>query len=799
MQAHRIRIGLCVGLLGPALAGLSAPAVAQQPERDASVSGSVMQEVVVTARKRDERLLDVPISVSALTADDIEAQNITSLFDLARTTPGLYVTNTLSGSARTDRSFPTYVLRGLNPSSTNTPTTRVFIDGAPFPTAQVGGLDDLERVETLFGPQPAYFGRQAFAGAINLVTRDPGEELGGSVNVLGATDNYYDARASVEGPIIGDKLTGRASIRYYTRDGSFDNQAVAGAVPGTMGEQSTRSVTLTGVAKPVDGLRIKAMYMAWEDEDGPGPTGYVGPDQSNCTTPAGIWFCGEAPRLSSRQPAANTIVDSAIQNWLNLLNTPDQRLLFDAPNEYGFEREASYSSLNIDYTFGNGMTLSSITAYGEDEFSTLTDLDNQDSSGVPNPNLAFAGIYGQTFFNFPFIVQQANEELSQELRLTSSGEGRLRWLVGAAYNETERTTALAGLINGGAFRFRTVQDPAYRSDSFGVFAGLTYDITERLTANVEGRYQRDTGESPLQSVKATYNNFTPRLSLQYRFSDDLMAYVTYSEAVNHSGTFNSSLLQLPPEAAQELLERFGGKVAVDPEQLTNYELGLKGSFFGGAVSLTAAAYHMEWEDQIVANNVILFPNGVQTLVSVTLNNGLSYVDGLEFDLRWRPLEGLDFALSGALNDTEIKEGPCAICGTITGSDNVIGRELPNVSRVQANFAASYTNTLPWAPEWDWFARIDNSYKEGTFATADNLVYSPDLLFTNVRIGASRGGLRVEAFVDNLFDEDGFTALSPYGDNANPNRDPTRTTDALLGGLPFLRVYGLRVRYAFGTP
>jgi len=799
---NHLRSTLFIACPLAALGGIGDPARAADAAAQAPES---LSEVVVTARKRSERLLDVPIAISAVTAEGIEKQGIASLFDLTRSTPSLSVTNTVTGSARTDRSFPTYVIRGMTPSSTNTPTTRVFVDGAPFATAQIGGLDDLARVEVLYGPQSAYFGRQTFAGAINLVTKDPGTEFGGALSALAGTDDYYDVRGSLEGPILGEKLMARASVRYFTRDGSYDNKAAAGFGSGTIGDQSTTSGTLTLLSQLTDNLRIRAMYMAWEDDDGPGPTAFVGPSQANCTTAAGPWFCGEAPqRRENVQPAVNNVIDTPVQNWLNLISAPGA-LLYAPPSEYGLEREADHWHLGIDYEFGSsGTTLTSLTAGSHDEFNTLIDLDVQDSSGVPNPFRAAAGIYGRAYYDSPFLVQQRDEDFSQELRLTSSEEGRFRWLVGANYTETSRDSAIAGLLVGGVARILTKTVPAYESESLGGFFGLAYDFTDRITANFEGRYQQDTGRSPLQNVEESYNNFTPRVIVEYEFTPDVMTYLTYAEGVNHSGTFNSSVLQVPPETAQALLDAFGAKVAVDPEKVTNYELGLKGRFFDGALTFTGAIYHMIWEDQILSNQVIVFPMGVQTLVSVTYNGGESEIDGFELAATWVPVDGLDITLSGSLNDAEIKTGGCAQCVQITGIRDpvtglmpVAGKVLPNTSRVQANLAVGYNAALGSLPDWNWFGRIDYSYKEGTYATADNLLKSPDLGFLNLRVGVSRDDLRIEAFAENLTDEDGYTALTPYGDNANPFRNPARQTDSFLGGLPWLRTYGVRFRYSFG--
>jgi iron complex outermembrane recepter protein len=772
----------------------AAPAAAQSQdasEAESDVASGESGEILVTARKREERLIDVPISMTALTSEAIQQQGITDLQRLAASTPGLSFTNTISGTGRSDRSQPQFIIRGMTPSASNTPTTTIFIDGAPFTTGQVGGLDDLERVEVLYGPQSAYFGRQVFAGAINYITRDPSKKFRATASGLGASDNFYEVRGSVEGPIF-DWLSARVSVRKFHRDGTWDNEAAAGAGFGTLGDQSTRNLNVSLVAEPFEGFRLKATFMGWQDRDGPGATGLILPSQSNCVLPAGNWFCGVAPKPLPGQPSLNNIVDTPTRNWLNSL---DGRLLFAPRDTYGFERDAYFANILADWEIGNsGITISSITAFGQDEINTLVDNDNVDTSGIPNPFTNVTG-FGRTYFDVPFIIQARNEDFSQEVRITSSDTARFRWIVGGNWQTTQRSNALAGVLSGGNFPLRSLIDPSYRSESLGGFIGTNYDLTDKITLTAEARYQRDRGLSPLQNIDVSFKNFTPRFSVQYKFNPDVMVYATYSEGVNHAGTFNSSVLQLPEATRQALLDQFNTGVAVNPEKLTNYEIGIKGRVLDDKLTFTAALFHAIWDDQITANSVFVNVNNALVLVNVTLNNGRTVINGGEFSLNYTPVEGLDINLSGALADTEIKSGPCTICRTITGSDVVIGNQLPNTSRVQAAAAVSYVDSLG-SSDWDWFMRSDVTYKGGIFATADNNVRSPDVTLVNLRGGITRGDLRFEAFAENLFNNDSFVGISAYGFNPVSTFVP-RNTNALIGGLPYLRTIGVRFRVEFG--
>ena len=753
-----------------------------------------ISEIVVTARKRSEKLLDTPVAIVAFSAQNIEQQAIYSLSDLAQATPGMTDNTTLGGSARNDRSFPQYIIRGMNPSTVANPTTTVFIDGAPIISGQVEGLDDLERIEVLEGPQTAYFGRETFAGAINLVTKDPSKELGASANILAGDPNYYDARLGVEGSLIPDFLTARATYRYYTRSGSYRNEAVAdAATPNRLGDQSTQSESLELVATPVENLKIKALYMYWADRDGPGAQAFIGPAQANCL--GGTWFCGTVPRAAGRQPAVNTLVDAPVEAFLNAVTNPaitgaGNQALQSPPNGYGLSRDAYHWNIVADYDIPSWFTISTISAVDNQKWGELQDLDDVDSSQTPNPYLLFGGPYGQTYFNSPFLVESKYRNFSQELRLTSDQAQRFRWLVGINYQWSRVDSTLDG---AGSFNYFVPNAPL-SSNNTGGFYGLAFDFTQQFTLNFEGRFERDE-QATVGGIRGSYNNYTPRVIAQYKFTPDIMAYATFSEGVN-PGAFNSFILSLDPASQATLANQYGAKVQVAPEKLKNYELGVKGRFLDNSLELSADVYHDVWTDQINVATVVFIEDGATKLTSADLNNGRVNLNGLETKVLWRPLEHLQVDASGAINSTDIKQGPCVTCGLITGSTNVNGNELPNVSKYQAAVGVQYGGGITFVPNWDWFSRIDDRYKSGSYASADNLVRSPNLNFVNLRAGVTHEKLRLEAFVENLTNEGGATNLALFYNVANPFEGYAKP-DALVAGLPELRTFGLRLNYKFG--
>jgi iron complex outermembrane receptor protein len=748
--------------------------------------------VVVTARKRDEKLLDVPIAITAFTSQSIQNEGIYSLSDLANFAPGLSYDDTVAGSGRSDRSFPEYVIRGMVPSLTTNPTTTVFVDGTPLISGQIDGLDDLERVEVLKGPQSAFFGRETFAGAINLITRDPSDTPLFSINALGGTRNYFDERASLEGPILGDSLTGRVSYRYYTQEGSYSNEAAADRGYSHLGDQSTQSVNFDLAGKVTSDLSFKVHGMYWHDDDGPSAQALIYPGQSNCDSG---WFCGQVPGPVPGQPAANTVVTPQIAAFLAYAGKANGMPFNALTNHYGLVRDAYHGSASIDYYVPEwGVTFTSLTGLDNQRFTTLQDLTDDDESATPNFAYFLGLPYANSYNDFPFLVDDSYRGISEEFRIASDADQPFRWLVGVNYEWSRVDEGLAG----GNFNYTSGQAPQIDANT-AFFYGLNYDLFPNLTLTAEGRYAIDdesarsgSGASEL-TTKGTYHDYTPRFSVQYKFDPDVMAYATYSQGVN-PGSFNSFIPTLPSSVQQELQTDYGAKVQVQPERLDNYEAGVKGKFFDDTLSLAADVYYDIWLDQINVQPLIYFVGPSVELTSADLNNGHSHLKGVEGDVNWNPIAHLELNASGAINDTDIVSGGCFNCSTRTGTTNVNGNQLPDVSKYQMALGAQYSDAL--TADWNWFARVDYSYKSRNYEDKDNLVYAPAQNLVNLRAGVAEGPLRIEAFVNNLTNERTPTSLSGFYDVGSPFETYAKQ-DALVANLPQLRTFGLRVNYKFG--
>lgn len=508
--------------------------------QSAAASAGGLEEIVVTARKREETLLETPIAITAMTGEDLAEKGITSFNQLAESTPSINIANISAG--RSDRSFQQVTLRGFVPSSTLSTLTATFIDGAPVASATaLMSVFDPARVEILKGPQAAYFGRNTFAGAINVVNKQPGEEFGGAVSLMGGQRSNLDVTAAIDGPLLGDRLGFRLAGRMFKKDGSYEN----GAVPGeTLGDQETRTFSMLLTAKPVENLSIKLFTMYSEDDDGPSTQGQLSaweirsnngavnvprlsgssagtvivPNSSNCTlvgwargTANGVdvfgapgftgtrpWICGAAPSL----PIGFSPVQNTTETTLLAASLADPRQRIVSPSDgvkgYGLVREYWHGHLNIDWEFGDsGFTLSALTGINEEYYSEVQDLDNYNTLSLTNPaNPTGTLTTRRNFWDFLFGVERDNKDFSQELRLAYDNDGPFTGLIGVNYLDTLVWSDLISItaeIVGGSDRNLNTGSNAGKNlvETRSVFFGGTYQFTEAFKFSLEGRYQQD--------------------------------------------------------------------------------------------------------------------------------------------------------------------------------------------------------------------------------------------------------------------------------------------------------------------
>jgi iron complex outermembrane receptor protein len=797
-------------LAGVAAVAMSIPAFAsaQTSAPAADASGTKLETVVVTARKRSEDVLKVPTAVTAISGAALEQRGLQSLDDISKFTPGMADNQANAGSARSDRSFQSIIIRGMNPSNTLLPTTSIFINGTPVPSGDmIQSLGDVDHVEILKGPQSAYFGRSTFAGAVNVISKSGTNYWTGDFTVEAGTRNTYGLMGQVSGPIIADKLMVTFGGKWDKHDGSYQN---AFNRSQTLGDQEDQSFHFGFTAKPVDNLTIKAYGLWFENNDGAPATGVYQAaagsfSQGNCTIAGTPFFCGTLPGLNyAITPAQNTSQSPTLSNFL--ANPGGIIPTADTVKNFGLKRIAYHTDLSVEYVVPNlGLTFTNLLAYNQDKFSELSDLANLDTAaGGPYPGFISLPGYG----GFDYMVQGTHANISEEFRVTTDATKRYRALLGVSYirNEDNNAIGTTSLVN--------VNNPT-RSITKGVFFSLAYDITPKITVNFDGRYQSDEEHAYtyayVQTVAGSVNNFLPRASIQYKFTPDVMAYFTYSQGANPP-LLNAQYANLPAVSRAEITSTgIAASSSALPEQITNYEVGFKGRFLDGRATMAIDLYYDDWTNQINSGSYVFAASdplnpinlpGNQSYnptllfksadpVSFFANAASSNAKGIEFEGQFIPVEHVTLNGGAAYNDTQYTKFICTSCQPYVTFD-AHGKYLPNAPLFSASFGAQYANTMHmFARPMDWFARMDFAYRDGLYIQASNTVKTPSTTLLNFTAGLTLGhGMSIEGYVKNATNNhapvSGFQAFN----------FTTFSNTAVNVALPQLITGGVKLKYKF---
>ncbi len=796
--------GSMVGSLLCTAAVVITPAFAQTGNQ---VGG--LEEITVTARRTNESLLDVPVTVAVMTSEAMETRNITDLYGIAEYTPGLKLNGTLN--SRNDRSQQSMIIRGMTPTFGG--NVSVFIDGAPIiGSGFAEGIEDLARVEVIKGPQSATFGRSVFAGAINLVTKDPSAtDYHGSVSAEVMTHDGHDIHGGIEGPIIRDKLAFRFNARNFRTDGTYVNQALPSE---RFGAQATDSYTLALRATPADNLSVKWFGSYYTIGDGPG-----GPFKStsadfNCaagSTGAALNYrCGEIPKFSLSRLAANDQIDVPVRNVILYNSTGRLYWPEGIPSTFtdhaGLERHVVHTHGIISYDIAPlDATFSSTTSYDDAKSVILFNVGSEDMSNVPNPNYNASTVASlQPFRGYMLYSPSHAWGWSQDVRLQGGAQSRIHWTIGGSYYRQSTSGSLGSLQQTGPVVSGTPNLSTTKTK--GVYASLGYDILPNLTISVEGRYQNDKISAFSYIVPTTFtpyvtpavafnplitisqNTFKPRALIQWHPTEDVMVYASYAEGGNPGG-FNANLIQYNASQQQMLKDFYGVQLEILPEKIKSWELGVKGTFLDNRAQITADVYHAQWINQVISSQIAItnIPGILPTsLFTLSTNGGQTNFSGVEVEGTFRVTEELTVNGSFAYNPSTIKKYICTICRLqVTGSNDVTGKHLPAVAATTGSLGAQYTRAL--TDDIDGYLRVDWNYQGKIWEDETNLAWIPASSKTAVRVGVTRGNLTAEGYVTNLFDDTSWSGVQRSTDVFRPG-----VNDIILG-LPKRRTFGLRVR------
>lgn len=714
----------------------------------------VLEEIVVTARKRSETLQEVPLSVTAFTDASIESAGLESITDIAALTPNLSYQQSFG------RHFDRPTIRGqsniLGEANSGNFIDGVFVDGSLF--AQE--LDNLQRVEVIRGPQAALYGRATFAGAINYITKDPGDEFEGKVSLTGATRDHYEGSLSMGGPIIEGKLGAFVSARYYSRDTQYKNLDNGTGGPGTgAGAQRSAGATLKLVFTPTDNLEVKARVSFSDDRDDETSNRLVGSDFINCFQPGGGYICGQIPIFDHVR--------------LSFADFPDGFI--------GIDRQTWRSLLTVTYDMG-GYTLTSNSAYNDENFFRQTDADFD----------------GRTAF-FGFLNQKVDidrRDYSQELRLNSPQDERLRWMLGGYYfdlkRKEDRTTFSLFGVSG--------EDvPPFTVENYAVFGSLEYDFTDQLTVTVEGRRAWDklatSGTSTVANLsrsfvlEETFKSWAPRVIATYDMNEQTNLYASVAKG-NKPGGFNDGLQDADvPDSERARLAAF---IAFEEEKSWNYEIGAKNTFMDGQMIFNVSAFYIDWTNQQLTASVPLTtiaPNGdiLDDSASLIQNAGKTEVKGIEIETSWQVNENLTLQGTYGFIDAEFKEFDDLTNQTLTGELSVAGNEPPNAPDHTLSLAS--TLRFPIWRDFEWFGRAEFTLETSRWTQVHNLLETGDTTRVNLRTGIENDQWSLTAYVNNLNQDRSATVITRFFDPFGPFR-------GFVAQYPDKRQFGLKATARF---
>jgi outer membrane receptor protein involved in Fe transport len=761
--------------------GLAAPAARSQNQSE-SPDSLALAEVVVTARKREESLQDVPLSITAFTAETLEQRGIESVFDVARITPNLSFNRTFG------RSFDRPVIRGMS-QILGARTVSFVVDGIYIAGSLSGtDLDDVETLEVLKGPQAANYGRGSLAGVIAYRTKRPTSEWTGRAAVTAGDYGYREVSGNISGPISGDTLTFKLGGRYYDYDGQYTAVSSDGRTP-TVGGENTKRVSGAIRWAPTEDFDVTFRAFAAQNDD------YLFNNiiftQLNCFQTAGGAaarggsYCGVIPDIPRKGRIQVDLAD------------------IERQGDPGITQDIFLYSAEANWNLGPVTATALVSWNRQDEDWIIDDyvinrntFGNQGPSQVPGPTLTVANPGNVTRLINIFEYQ------SQELRFASNSDGPFQWLFGL-YNYEQDDSG----FNGGP-RYHTVasmtgtvgvlREISQRTSPFSiknqaVFGSVNWDPTERLHLSLEGRYARDklqtnnavqAGGNCARLLEAEYKSFTPRGSVRFEFTEEVNIYFSVAQG-NKPGAFNNALCGTTIPAAEFARLAALTPLGIKEEESLNFEIGTKMRLLNGRMSIDAALFFTDWEkQQVTTSQLYTQVNGQPGNLTLTGNAGKTEVSGMELSWALRVNEHWDLNLAYGHTRARFKEfcdntyavllgpvaspvtttGPCPTIGT-TRYQSVAGFQTANAPEHTGSFGVEF-NT-PLTESWKLFARGDVSYQSERFAEVYNHASTGDSTVVNARLGISADQWRITLWGRNIGDDRSPNALTRFFDTDSP--------------------------------
>ena len=683
-------------------AALAQSAVAAGETNTQGGGSQELVEVIVTAEKRTERLADVPLSITAVTGEQLIKQGVTEPADLEKVVPGFTYRLGQNGT-------PVFQIRGVgfyDEQVAVAPAVTIYIDEVPLPYGRMteGASLDLERVEVLKGPQGTLFGQNSTGGAVNYIAAKPTSSFAAGGDLAYGRFNKVDVGGFVSGP-IATGLNARLALRSETRD----DWQVSNTRNDTVGKRNFQAARLLLDWHPIDPLSVELNVNGWLDKS----------DTQLGQVRAYLPVSGAPP-----------LTPVTLQSATNLINYPyltkDSNRIADwnAGRDFGRNDRFYQFATRVDYEATSSLRLVSVSSYSNLRVAAPVDAD-------------------ATPYSILSVDQRGSiKSFSQELRLEGS-VARLDWMVGGNYQKDQTREIQYTTINGSNSQAPTPAGTFIHFDGINLsnnedirdragFASLTYKLTDTVSVQGAGRYTSENldfngcmadgggplgfriafppgippggcltlqanGQSGLYTTPLDQNNVSWRGSVNWKITPDALLYANVTKGFK-SGSFGTlpavSYLQFKP---------------VSQESVIAYETGFKATVAQHKLDISGAAFYYDYAEKQIQGYVLVPPFGN---LPYLVNIPKSRVAGAELDLTVLPLHGLRWTLGASYLASKVL-GTALVGSPFGETVNAGGEAFPATPKWQLQSDLEYD--FPVRTDWTGFVGANYSYRTATVA------------------------------------------------------------------------------------
>lgn len=714
MQTRSFSTPMASVLAGLALAIGAGPAAAE------------VDEILVTAQRREESLQDVPIAVSAFTEDQIASRQIDVVKDIGQNVPNLQTYTVTAGAEAIQIHSRGASVQNPGFNLSESPVG-VYMDDVYYGRLASVNMDllDVERIEVLRGPQGTLYGRNTIAGAVKLITRTPGDEtwLTGSVGI----GNYETTKIGVSlgGPIEEGSLAGSIAAVYDKRSQGWMDNGTTGDEPGEYDNKAARAkihwygtssfdATLTGWVADVDNDGYNGIpYVPFSNDIAGSPNPDYDPAPPNSAPQGGFYetFAAEGVNYGNSQQGGG--------------------------------------SLQLSFDFG-GVTLKSVSAFASIDSKFGFDLAGGGADFGPVPAAQF-GLRIRSDSNF--------DQVSQELQLLGKFGDSLLWQVGGFYLNEDGQQQFSGTVPGISSTPSFNEAIDNETNSYAVYGEGTYQVSDAFSVTAGLRWTKDEKEysdncvggfcfddsdigTPTPgdgsvSLDDDWDETTYKIGADYQLNDDQLVYASYSTGFQAGGYRTLCFGNLSSSC---------GGTAFDPQTVDSYELGWKSDLADNTLRLNVAAFYAMYDDiqQIVTNNAGGFPID---------NIGEVDVYGLEIEATWTPISDLNVYANLGIQESDFGTvDPASPPGGFNGAAPATD-ELPSNPQWQGKVGFDYT--IPLQNSLEFFYGLDIFHSDSYFTEARNLIEIEDYTRLNgfLGLGADDRQWQVMFAATNITDEE----------------------------------------------